>query len=74
MVDLTTVQMALDRIRPFMQRDGGDIELLGIEDNRALVRLVGTCAGCASAAITLYQGVEIYLREEVPGLEGIKVV
>lgn len=68
------VQAALDRIRPFLQRDGGDIELLGIVERRARVRLTGNCAGCPSAAVTLYLGVETYLREQVPELEGIQVV
>jgi len=54
MIDDATVQAALNRIRPFMQRDGGDIELLGVADNRARVRLTGNCAGCPSAAVTLY--------------------
>ncbi len=72
--DDATVQAALDRIRPFMQRDGGDIELLGVVDRRARVRLTGNCAGCPSAAVTLFLGVETYLREQVPDLEGIQVV
>lgn len=72
--DRAQVQAALDRIRPFMQRDGGDIELVGVVDRRARVRLTGNCAGCPSAAVTLYLGVETYLREQVPDLEGILVV
>ena len=74
MVDNATVQATLNRIRPFLQRDGGDIELLGVVDNRARVRLTGNCAGCPSAAVTLFLGVESFLREQVPGLEGIEVV
>lgn len=68
------VDRALDRIRPYLLRDGGDIELVGVADNRARVRLVGSCAGCPSAHITLYYGVEAFLKEEVPGLEGITVI
>jgi Fe-S cluster biogenesis protein NfuA len=74
MIDDATVQAALNRIRPFMQRDGGDIELVGVADNRARVRLTGNCAGCPSAAVTLYLGVENFLREVIPELEGIQVV
>jgi Fe-S cluster biogenesis protein NfuA len=70
----SAVQAALDRIRPFLQRDGGDIELLGVVEHRARVRLTGNCAGCPSAAVTLFLGVETYLREQVPELEGIQVV
>jgi Fe-S cluster biogenesis protein NfuA len=73
-VDTATVQAALNRIRPFLQRDGGDIELVGVVDNRARVRLTGNCAGCPSAAVTLYFGVEAFLREQIPDLEGIQVV
>ena len=74
MIDDSQVQSALNRIRPFMQRDGGDIELVGVSENRARVRLTGNCAGCPSASVTLYLGVETYLREQIPGLEGIQVV
>jgi Fe-S cluster biogenesis protein NfuA len=74
MIDDTTVQAALNRIRPFLQRDGGDIELVSVADNRARVRLTGNCAGCPSAAVTLYLGVESFLREVIPELEGIQVV
>lgn len=73
-IDEATVQAALNRIRPFMQRDGGDIELVGVSENRARVRLTGNCAGCPSAAVTLYLGVESFLRELIPELEGISVV
>ena len=61
MIDDATVQAALNRIRPFLQRDGGDIELVSVADNRARVRLTGNCAGCPSAAVTLYLG-----RGELP--------
>ena len=74
MIDDTTVQAALNRIRPFLQRDGGDIELVSVADTRARVRLTGNCAGCPSAAVTLYLGVESFLREVIPELEGIQVV
>jgi Fe-S cluster biogenesis protein NfuA len=74
MVDSATVQVVLNRIRPFLQRDGGDIELVEVVDNRARVRLTGNCAGCPSAAVTLYLGVETFLREQIPDLEGIQVV
>lgn len=74
MVDENAVQTALNKIRPFMQRDGGDIELISVSENRARVRLIGNCAGCPSAAVTLYLGVESFLREQIPELEGIQVV
>lgn len=71
---LPRVQEAIDEIRPNLQADGGDIELLGITpDLKAKVRLVGACAGCPSAAITLQFGVENYLRERVPEIQGLEV-
>ena len=71
---LPRVQEAVDEVRPALQADGGDIELLGITpDLRARVRLVGACAGCPSAHITLSLGVENYLRERVPEITGLKV-
>lgn len=71
---LPKVQQAIDEVRPALQADGGDIELLGMTpDLRARVRLVGACQGCPSASITLSFGVENYLRERVPEVKGLKV-
>jgi Fe-S cluster biogenesis protein NfuA len=71
---LPKVQQAIDEIRPALQADGGDIELLGLTpDLRARVRLVGACVGCPSASITLSFGVENYLRERVPEIKGLKL-
>ena len=63
----------LDRIRPMIQSDGGDVELLAIEDNRARVRLTGNCVGCPSAQMTLYLGIETALKEAVPDFEALIV-
>ncbi len=71
---LPRVQEAIDEVRPALQSDGGDIELLGMTaDKRARVRLVGACSGCPSAHITLSLGVENYLRERVPECIGLEV-
>jgi len=71
---LPRVQQAINEVRPALQADGGDIELLGITpDFRARVRLVGACHGCPSASITLSFGVENYLRERVPEVKGLKL-
>jgi Fe-S cluster biogenesis protein NfuA len=56
----------LDKVRPFLQMDGGDIELIAIEDKNAVVRLTGACHGCPSAAYTLKMGVESAIRKEIP--------
>ncbi|HEX2444847.1 MAG TPA: NifU family protein [Vicinamibacterales bacterium] len=74
MVSRERVEGVLQRIRPLMQADGGDIELVGIEGNMARVRLRGMCAGCPSAHMTLYLGVETALREAIHEFERLEVV
>jgi Fe-S cluster biogenesis protein NfuA len=73
MVTKERVESVLSRMRPFMQADGGDIELLDVEGNSASVRLTGLCAGCPSAHMTLYLGVEMALREQMPEFEDLRV-
>jgi Fe-S cluster biogenesis protein NfuA len=68
------VEMVLERIRPFLQADGGDIELIEMEGNSAGVRLTGMCAGCPSAQMTLHLGVEAALREAIPEFETLRLV
>jgi len=74
MVTRERVEAVLDRVRPFMQADGGDIELLDVSGNSADVRLTGMCAGCPSAHMTLYIGVETALREEIPEFESLRLL
>jgi len=74
MITKERVEAVLGRIRPFMQADGGDIEVVGVVDNCAEVRLSGMCAGCPSAHMTLYLGVETALREEIPEFETLRLV
>lgn len=62
----TRLKNALSKVRPFLQMDGGDIELVAIEDKNAMVRLTGACHGCPSAAYTLKLGVEQAIRKEIP--------
>ncbi len=61
------VEAALEKIRPALQADGGDIELLAVVGRDAHVCLTGACSGCASAHFTLQEGVQRFLRQEVPG-------
>ena len=68
------VEAVLSRVRPFLQADGGDIEVVSVDGNCADVRLTGMCAGCPSAHMTLYLGVETALREEIPEFETLRVV
>ena len=65
-MDELQVQQALAHIRPAMQADGGDIELVSVEDGTVSVRLRGTCLVCPSASLTIKQGIERTLREKLP--------
>lgn len=69
------LEEALTKIRPFLQRDGGDIELVEVsEGGVAKVRLTGACKGCPMSQVTLKQGVERVLLKEVPGLKEVQAV
>lgn len=60
---------AIDRIRPYIRMDGGDIEFVSMNENGVVtVRMLGACMGCASIDSTLKDGVEAILLEEVPGV------
>jgi Fe-S cluster biogenesis protein NfuA len=74
MVSRERVQAVIERIRPLIQSDGGDIELINVADKTATVRLTGNCVGCPSAQMTLYMGVEMALKEEIPEFEQLLVV
>ena len=61
------LEEALNKIRPSMQADGGDIEFLSVsEDGEVKVRLTGACAGCAMSQMTMQMGVEKTLKEMIP--------
>lgn len=74
MVTRERVAGVIERIRPFIQSDGGDIELVEVSGNRATVRMSGTCVGCPSASMTLFVGLEQALRDEIPEFEELVVV
>jgi Fe-S cluster biogenesis protein NfuA len=61
----------LDKLRPFLQRDGGDVELVDVEDGIVKLRLVGACGSCPSSTITLKAGIERALLEEVEGVQEV---
>lgn len=58
----------LEKIRPFLNRDGGDIEFLKYENGEVFVKMIGACAGCEMIESTLQDGVATLLKEEVPGV------
>ncbi|MFN3165937.1 MAG: NifU family protein [Phycisphaeraceae bacterium] len=69
------VTAVLERIRPAIQSDGGDLELVGIRsDGTVLIKLLGACVGCPSSTMTLQMGIERNLIEKVPGVTGVEQV
>ncbi|HEX9863190.1 MAG TPA: NifU family protein [Candidatus Bathyarchaeia archaeon] len=68
------VQKALEEIKPRIQADGGDIELVAVEKDTVKVRLQGACAGCPMAALTLKQGVERIIKAKVPEIRTVEAV
>lgn len=66
------VQQAIQNVRPSLQADGGDIELVKVsEDGKVTVKLTGACNGCPMAQMTLKQGVESYLKKEIPEVKEV---
>jgi Fe-S cluster biogenesis protein NfuA len=68
------VQNALAEIRPQIQADGGDIDLVAVENDIVKVRLRGACAGCPMSALTLKQGVERLIKQKVPEIKTVEAV
>lgn len=68
------VKAALEEIKPQIQADGGNIELVAIEKDTVKVRLQGACAGCPMAALTLKQGVERLIKARVPEIRNVEAV
>lgn len=65
------VEEVLKEIRPSLQADGGDVELVDVTDGRVSVRLKGACHGCPMAEMTLKQGIERLLREHIPEVKEV---
>ncbi|KHE90693.1 MAG: NifU family protein [Candidatus Scalindua sp.] len=68
------VEKALDSIRPALMADGGNVELVAVEDGIVKVRLQGACGTCPSALMTLKQGIEVRVKEEVPEIKEVEAV
>lgn len=72
---LEKVKNVIDEIRPNLQADGGDVELIGVSDDGVVkVRLQGACRGCPGAAMTLKMGVERLLKRQVPEVKSVENV
>ncbi len=68
------VEKAIEMIRPALQRDGGDIELVDVVGNVVKVRLQGACSGCPMSQLTLKAVVEKTIKQQVPGVERVETV
>jgi Fe-S cluster biogenesis protein NfuA len=66
------VEKALDKIRPSLMADGGNVELVDVEDGVVKVRLTGACGGCPMSQMTLKMGIERVLRQEIPEIKEVQ--
>jgi Fe-S cluster biogenesis protein NfuA len=70
----TDVEKVLGMIRPALQADGGDVELVDVEGGVVTVRLTGACGGCPMANVTLKNGIEALLKKEIPSVDRVESV
>jgi Fe-S cluster biogenesis protein NfuA len=69
------VQEALDKVRPALQRDGGDVELVEVTDDGIVkVKLTGACGGCPMSQVTLKMGIEKVVKQSVPEIKSVEAV
>ncbi len=68
------VEKSLDTIRPALMADGGNVELVDVEDGIVKVRLQGACGTCPSALMTLKQGIEVRVKEDCPEIQEVEAV
>ena len=75
-MDNSTIEMQvkeiLHKVRPYLQRDGGDVKFIKFEDGVVYVEMLGACVGCGALDSTLKDGIEAILLEEVPGIIGVE--
>jgi len=65
------VESVLNSVRPSLRADGGDVELIDVKEGVVTVKLTGACGGCPMAAMTLKNGIERALKEQVPGVKEV---
>ena len=73
-IDIAKLEETLDYIRPAVQADGGDLVLLGAEDGKVSIQMVGACGGCPLSMMTLKAGIERILMDRVPGVTEVSAV
>ena len=67
------IELVLDKIRPFIRRDGGDVTFDSFEDGIVYINMQGACADCMMIDSTISEGIEVILMEEVPGVIAVKL-
>lgn len=68
------VERALDLIRPAIRMDGGEVELVAVENGVARVRMMGACGGCPMSTMTLKMGIERAVRQQVPEIRAVEAI
>ena len=68
------VKEVLEKVRPYLVRDGGNVELIEVKDGTVKVKLVGACAGCPMSKMTLKNGIERILKQEIPEVKEVVAV
>ncbi len=71
---IVQIKTIIEKIRPYLQRDGGDVEFVSFKDGIVYVKMLGACIGCSSIDLTMKDGIEALLLEEVPGVIGVELV
>ena len=66
------IQKVIDKLRPMLQADGGDVECVDVEDGIVKVRLQGACAGCPMSQMTLKNGIERMMKQEIPEVKAVE--
>lgn len=69
------VEAVLEKVRPMLQRDGGDVELVDVQDDGVVkVRLTGACSGCPMSTMTLKNAIEETIKKEIPEIKSVEQV
>ena len=71
--NIELIKITLDKVRPFINRDGGDVEFVDFKDGIVYVKMLGACEGCSLIDSTLSEGIKIILMEEVPGIIDVRL-
>lgn len=70
---IIAIRQTLEKIRPYIQQDGGDVQFVAFKDGICYVQMLGACAGCMALDVTLKDGIETILMEEVPEVNEVRL-